>query len=44
MIEVRNDLLRAVKDITAWAERLTEALKESAGAAGIGQAGARVGT
>jgi predicted N-formylglutamate amidohydrolase len=31
MIEVRNDLLRAAKDIAAWAERLTEALIESAG-------------
>ena len=32
MIEVRNDLLRAAKDIAAWAERLTEALIESAAA------------
>ena len=30
MIEVRNDLLRAAKDVGAWAERLAEALREFA--------------
>ena len=35
MIEVRNDLLRTVKDIAAWTERLTEALRESADAVGL---------
>ena len=45
MIEVRNDLLRTAKDIAAWAERLTEALKEGAGAVGlVPLAGVKVGT
>ena len=35
MIEVRNDLLRSVKDITAWTERLADALKECAGGVGL---------
>ena len=35
MIEVRNDLLRTIKDIAAWTERLTEALRESADAIGL---------
>lgn len=30
MIEIRNDLLRAARDIAAWTERLTDALVESA--------------
>jgi predicted N-formylglutamate amidohydrolase len=38
MIEVRNDLLRTVKDIAAWTERLTEAIRESAGAVGLSPA------
>jgi predicted N-formylglutamate amidohydrolase len=40
MIEVRNDLLRAVKDITAWTERLADALRESAGTVGLVSAAA----
>ncbi len=36
MIEVRNDLLRAVKDIAGWTERLSEALRESIAAVGLG--------
>ena len=32
MIEIRNDLLRAAKDIAAWTERLTGALIDSAAA------------
>ncbi len=45
MIEVRNDLLRAARDITAWAERLTDALRESAGVVGlVPAAGAKVAT
>jgi predicted N-formylglutamate amidohydrolase len=35
MIEVRNDLLRAVKDIAAWTDRLTDALRESSAAVGL---------
>jgi predicted N-formylglutamate amidohydrolase len=35
MIEVRNDLLRAAKDIATWTERLTEALRESATAVNL---------
>lgn len=35
MIEVRNDLLRTIKDIAAWTERLTEALRESADMVGL---------
>jgi predicted N-formylglutamate amidohydrolase len=42
MIEVRNDLLRAAKDIAAWTERLGGAVLESAGA--IGLAPTRVGS
>jgi predicted N-formylglutamate amidohydrolase len=42
MIEVRNDLLRTVKDIAAWTERLAMAVYESAGA--IGLSPARVST
>ncbi len=42
MIEVRNDLLRAARDITGWAERLTEGLRASA--IGIGPAFANSGT
>ena len=38
MIEVRNDLLRAANDITAWIERLAESLRESADAVGLVQA------
>ncbi len=38
MIEVRNDLLRTVKDIAAWTERLTDAIRESSGAVGLSQA------
>jgi predicted N-formylglutamate amidohydrolase len=43
MIEVRNDLLRAARDVAAWTERLTEALLESATARGLApvSAGAR---
>lgn len=41
MIEVRNDLLRTARDISAWVERLTDALLESAAA--IGLAPARAG-
>jgi predicted N-formylglutamate amidohydrolase len=44
MIEVRNDLLRTVKDIAAWTERLTDAIRESSGAVGLSQAAVRVGT
>ena len=39
MVEVRNDLLRTVKDIAAWTERLTGAIRESAGVVGLAQAG-----
>lgn len=42
MIEVRNDLLRTVKEIAGWTERLTDALRESAGAVGLPLAAARV--
>jgi predicted N-formylglutamate amidohydrolase len=35
MIEVRNDLLRAARDIAAWTERLNGALAEAAGAMGL---------
>jgi predicted N-formylglutamate amidohydrolase len=42
MIEVRNDLLRAVKDIAAWTDRLTEALRESGAVVGLSPV--RVGT
>ena len=34
MIEVRIDLLRSVKEIAAWTERLTEGLRETADAIG----------
>jgi predicted N-formylglutamate amidohydrolase len=45
MIEVRNDLLRAAKDIAAWGERLADALRESAGVVGLApSAGAKVAT
>ena len=43
MIEVRNDLLRAARDVAAWSERLTEALIESAGKVGLTPAAARIG-
>src|SRR4029079_18897746 len=42
MIEVRNDLLRTVKEIAGWTERLTDALRESAGAVGLPLAAASV--
>ena len=42
MIEVRNDLLRAAKDIAAWTDRLTEALRESGAIVGLSPA--RAGT
>ena len=45
MIEIRNDLLRSVKDIAAWTERLADALKECAGGVGLmPTAGAKVAT
>ena len=45
MIEVRNDLLRAARDVAAWTERLTEAIKESGGTVGfVPAARAKVGT
>ena len=45
MIEVRNDLLRAARDVAAWTERLTEAIKESGGTVGfVPAARARFGT
>ena len=45
MIEVRNDLLRTVKDIAAWTERLAEALTECSGGVGLmPSAGAKVAT
>jgi predicted N-formylglutamate amidohydrolase len=38
MIEVRNDLLRAARDVAAWTERLSEALREGAGVVGLAPA------
>ncbi len=35
MIEVRNDLLRAARDIGEWVERLADAVQISAGAVGL---------
>ena len=43
MIEVRNDLLRTVKDISAWAERLAGAILEGADAIGTVAAQASAG-
>ncbi len=38
MIEVRNDLLRAARDIAAWVERLADAVQISADAVGLAPA------
>jgi predicted N-formylglutamate amidohydrolase len=43
MIEVRNDLLRTVKDISAWAERLAGAILEGADVIGTVAAQASAG-
>jgi predicted N-formylglutamate amidohydrolase len=45
MIEIRNDLVRSARDVAAWSERLTGALKESADAIGlIPSVGAKLAT